>query len=441
VESSGIPKSSELKAFLEQPLPSGGIPVSIDILIPHAFASSFHHRVLHSLDNAIVAPMLLPEFTSCSGTEMKRQRHWDFFFCGFLELALQSGYHYVFDRNATSSSYSGIVPNLKPDFLVIVNGKALFFGEEKKSEKDLDTAEQELTDKLHWSPFTLGDKLPYILGYATGGTRVRLSALTNNGIRHAISDVLDITQAEHRFWLTRAIVNIIRLLPRLSELVPAETIPIGRTVQRLNGVQLIFSAQSLVKVVPKEDRHIDFPHLQEFYSTILPQLPHSIRCDLINSSWNDGAKLHLSPIGKAVRDPEPDMRVVVEALRCVLVALDKLHDLGWCHRDVRWKNILQVEDGTFMLIDFEYAAMEGRRITWSNNHLPPEVKRDQNMAWGKSQDMWQVGRLLLGVLGQRDDFSQLHMLLSREDPAFRMSAKDALQHPLIGTRSPNATEG
>jgi serine/threonine protein kinase len=72
------------------------------------------------------------------------------------------------------------------------------------------------------------------------------------------------------------------------------------------------------------------------------------------------------------------------ALRDVVLALAALHAQGWVHRDVRWPNILQVDSGAFMLIDFEYAARIGTKVlaTCHQGKRAPQTPRK----WGGSRN-------------------------------------------------------
>jgi len=48
-----------------------------------------------------------------------------------------------------------------------------------------------------------------------------------------------------------------------------------------------------------------------------------------------------------------------DAIRDVLVTVEKLHRINVVHRDIRWDNIVRLLDGSWMLIDFEEVARIG----------------------------------------------------------------------------------
>ena len=428
--SSSIPDAEGMWAFLESPLPNGGIPVPLDITIPLDFAGSFYNRRLHSSDTSVVAQMLNPAFAVTSGSEMQMQLNWDRFFTAMSQLAMAHNIRYQLSRNSASNSLSGITETSRPDFLLLVDGKALLFGEEKAGAREIGKAAQELSEKLRWSSFTLGEQLPYVIGYAAGGTHLQLYLLLRQGTRVPISPELDVQVADHRFWLARAVAHILRLLPALSRLLPSEAIPIGQKLQRARGVSLTIHGDHVIKVLTSEVEHVNCARLRTFYETICPKLEHAIKCDVTKSFWIDSkTTLYLHPLGMhASEDDQRCLPVVVKAVQSVLSALSRLHESEWCHRDVRWGNVLRSGDGSFMLIDFEFAAHEGEMITWRNRYLPPEVVPNVT-PWGRSQDICQVGMLLSGVLPQRTSMVELYAQLVHTDPLQRPGAREAMQHP------------
>ena len=162
--SSSIPDAAQMGAFVESMLPNGGIPVPLDITIPPIFAGSFYNRRLHSSDTSVVAQMLTPTFTVTSGSEMQMQLNWDRFFTALSRLAVTHDVRYQLSRNTASNSLSGITEASRPDFLLLVNGKALLFGEEKSEPRQIGDAARELSEKLRWDSFTLGISFRTSLG-------------------------------------------------------------------------------------------------------------------------------------------------------------------------------------------------------------------------------------------------------------------------------------
>ena len=430
-----VPSTSALQEFLQGVLPNRGVPVSEELVIPSEYAESFYHRALHVIDSSLVAQLLEPEFTVTTGSENRRQLNWDRMFASLAEKVCTYDSRFELKRNAESSSLSGVLSKARPDFLVTVGGRGLFFGEEKMHVGQLGEAATELSEKLQWNEFTLGEKLPYVLGYAAAGLCVQLYALCANGKRHSISPVLNISVREHRFWLTRAVVNVMRLLPRLAELLPETATPIGQTLQRSEGVQITVTGVNVVKCVNASARHVDLRQLEKFYKEILPKVPRSIQCNVSKSSFSDQElKLWLHPVGHEVQEESRyDVAIVQNALRCVLQALAKLHDMGWCHRDVRWGNVLQTESEGYVLIDFEFAAPEGKEVTWKNRYLPPEVKKGCNV-WGRAQDIYQAGQMLKEVVETGPEL-EVYLGMCKSNPAERWDARTILSHEFFEVRA------
>ena len=423
-----VPAIRALESFVKGALPERGMPVSEELEIPTEFAESFYHRALHASDTSLVAQLLEPEFTVTTGTENRRQLNWDRMFASLADKVCKFDSRFELKRNAESSSLSGVLSRARPDFLVTVGGRGLFFGEEKMHVSQLREAATELSEKLQWNEFTLGKKLPYVLGYAAGGVCVQLFAICANCVRHAISPVLNITVRDHRFWLTRAVVNILRLLPALAELLPETATPIGQTLERSEGVRITVTGVNVVKCVKATAKHVDLQQLKEFYAGILPKVPKSIQCDVSRSSFSDEElKLWLHPVGHVVvEESQYDVTAVRSALRCVLEALASLHAMGWCHRDVRWGNVLQTGDQEYVLIDFEFAAVAGKEVTWKNRYLPPEVKRGCNI-WGPAQDIYQAGQMLSGVIDTGPEL-ELYLGMCTRAADKRWDACTALNH-------------
>ena len=79
-----------------------------------------------------------------------------------------------------------------------------------------------------------------------------------------------------------------------------------------------------------------------------------------------------------------------------------MHANQFVHRDVRWPNILQLANNTWMLIDLEFARkMKDGFAPWpfwlkkyveNGVDWPPRNGVDES--WGKAKDVWMVGQLL-----------------------------------------------
>ena len=73
-----------------------------------------------------------------------------------------------------------------------------------------------------------------------------------------------------------------------------------------------------------------------------------------------GQPLLLGPVGRECHPKYLRHEEMTNAINTVLKVLDDLHQIKLCHCDVRWPNvILDIKENKFVLIDFEYARMDG----------------------------------------------------------------------------------
>ena len=143
-------------------------------------------------------------------------------------------------------------------------------------------------------------------------------------------------------------------------------------------------------------------------------------------------RLEMRPVGLQVL-PTTEAELCC-AIRCVLRALAALHAHGYVHRDVRWPNVLSLDSGQWLLIDFELAGATGAPVPEGRiccELVSPEA-RPTGALYTAADDVWQVGRLM-----QMAE----ELVLSREAEAFtalltaareqRPSASEALLLPWL----------
>ena len=115
--------------------------------------------------------------------------------------------------------------------------------------------------------------------------------------------------------------------------------------------------------------------------------------------------LYLKPLGY---DTYPQTgEELIFCLECVLYALRALHKHDWVHRDVRWPNILKLEDKSWMLIDLENAVPKREDGTFAN--VPSDFKdynksprSKEQLNWLPCDDIWMVGNLVLSLSMKKD---------------------------------------
>lgn len=342
----------------------------------------------------------------------------------------QAGSAAKFSRNEAESvkrlkTTSGA---LRPDFLMHIRNLLVFRGEEKKDGVDIAEAARELTSKMEsWNPLFFGD-IPYIFGYALAGTEFQLYALhpdlsQKDGVNPVqtltteICEVLHLGRAADRIRLLQYMINLVCVFQAIAKLVPSDApmlCGVYTNPRHYSGKysELVFETTFVRKVLlnmPASESYA-FDDLQELYGLVQQgHVVNTIQCkknypELSNDRYGGRLMtLCLYPIGRCVL---PNSAKSLElCLLAVLGALESMHKHRFCHRDVRWPNILQLANNAWMLIDLEFAikmAPDGvaKWPFWISerpdaNTWPP---RNGTEGWGTAKDVWMVGQLLKDLI-------------------------------------------
>jgi len=323
-----------------------------------------------------------------------------------------------FTRNQTENKRTRTtMEKLRPDWMFFIHNLLVIRGEEKAEGGDetIEKAAQELASKMDtWHPLFFGE-LPYVLGYASCGTKFQFYALSPNKAVSRLGGVhgvnltkigkpLNLTYVDERFQLLKYIINLVRVLEAMEPIIPKDAPPLGnvsapwRRPQSGEYSTIVFEPGFVVKSLNLVHSRVDYDFLmlEDLYKIIKAnRIPNSIRCEegypKLDTA-NMRIKLHLFPIGLPVCPKDVDELQV--CLCQVLEALQSLHKHKFCHRDVRWPNILKNIDDTWMLIDFDFAARlksgKAEWPTWTRG-VPP---RKGSESWTAKHDVMQVGKLL-----------------------------------------------
>jgi hypothetical protein len=104
--------------------------------------------------------------------------------------------------------------------------------------------------------------------------------------------------------------------------------------------------------------------------------------------------------------------------------------LGWCHRDIRWANIVRLANGKWLVIDLEAAGKSGQFVNWTNDNLPINVSRNES-PFVFATDLYMVGKLLTQTNFAFTLSSNVQHLSSQLINDKISSAKDVLVHPFL----------
>eukprot|EP00644_Phytophthora_capsici_P011560 jgi/Phyca11/537210/estExt2_fgenesh1_pg.C_PHYCAscaffold_790005 len=285
---------------------------------------------------------------------------------------------------------------MRPDFLLHYLGMVLLRGEEKSATTEIDEPVKELTAKMSWwNPMFYGD-LPYILGYATSGARLRVVMID----RHLHSDAILEFQSifQQRAEVIKLFYNLAFFFHKMSVLAkrtcPSSLMPFTPDVNRKRKIELMDDV--IVRTIKRNqcrDR-VDFRRLADIYAT-LQELNNRVRerthLQIVRKLRLKKRllRVQLSPLG-TVRPPMnvDEVRVWLQGM---LTALKYWHSCDYCHGDLRWSNIVYIpvssDSGFWVLIDMDESRKSNTTtIDWNHEF--------QGYTLIFEHDLFQLGQLM-----------------------------------------------
>ncbi|KAG9287195.1 hypothetical protein G9A89_001603 [Geosiphon pyriformis] len=303
---------------------------------------------------------------------------------------------------------------VRPDITVYCNNLLVMNGEEKDVRDKLLIAAQKLDGYFpFWNPLTFGN-LPFVLALAAGGTHLQFhyyyvddtTGLTPR--RQTIGEhlSLDSPNRVYNYQVLQYTINFFRILRTLcrDQYITAPILGLYENI-----IESHFSITTLPhKIVKKIDRPsiVDLDFHKEFYQNTLPGLGPIRVLDYYLT--NHSVVVHLAPVGfKRYPECEPELR---DAIRHVLVTLEKLHKMNVVHRDIRWDNVLKLLDDS-----------------WIDSLVigAPEYESGQDFC-SAAGDIWMVGNLF-NHIPLSSSAQQFREKLMNENPNSRPTADDALK--------------
>jgi len=301
--------------------------------------------------------------------------------------------------------------NTRPDAIIKVGGFVVLRGEEKSGDNSIDTADQELVDKMkEWSVFLYG-RMPYIFAYTTRAEHVRLHFITQPRQARLIGDY-DLNSTSSRYELTEAVVRMALLVPQLIDLVPQvlkeANIYCEQTISRQDDkCTLKFSNFNVLKTWTQPTTPATMIAYTELAKLSSKQnRPRGLICAMVKNKNKGAFAVRMTPLGFTLPSwtQLTDDQLLI-AIRDVITGLNTWHDHGFCHGDVRPPNIvcLNAELSEWALIDFDYSYKPTDMATIDWNH--PCVGETLSFA----SDWKQVAALI----GPREKWQQLNEVLKR----------------------------
>ena len=309
-------------------------------------------------------------------------------------------------------SRSTVLKNKRPDYLFFYNHMVVLRGELKDDRSQIEMAKQELTEKmLSWQKVVFGD-LPYLFAFAMAGSDFRLCLLFGVNGETVCEELFsyNIEEVSHRLLLYINMINMFRIIVQLKDLIPKDAPEMFQEHRSSIGNSIYIDSSHIKKECTSFTNWNSLKKLYELIETKTGDFPHLIRPYYVKdfeeflhiAGPHAGTLvLNLQPLGY---DIEPcSEKELIYAIECVLYAIRSLHNHKWVHRDIRWPNILKIEDDSWMLIDLEHAVPIREDGTYE---MVPENFKDYNKSprskkslnWLPSDDIWLVGRLVETVL-------------------------------------------
>ncbi|DBA92345.1 TPA: hypothetical protein ACH3X1_003074 [Trebouxia sp. C0004] len=107
----------------------------------------------------------------------------------------------------------------------------------------------------------------------------------------------------------------------------------------------------------------------------------------------------LEPVGRPVLSKYSDhrprcSRELKHSIRCILHALEVLHQAGFAHTDLRWENIILLHACQWVLIDLEFACVLNSVPFTPEGHARKVRSELYEQPWSESCDFILVGDLI-----------------------------------------------
>jgi hypothetical protein len=298
----------------------------------------------------------------------------------------------------------------RPDFAALYSGVPILIDEEKTGD-DIQGAVNDVINKFVWIPHLRN--LPFFLGIAFSFHQIRIVKIVRNSAPEILFSGNCSSPAE-RYAVLKPAVNVARVL---KYFIGANMIhPVGLSMdtwhKRPCEKRIKLTHEGAQVECPGQKK---FRFLKKFYEKC-NEVPFLESLSDVNTKK---LRLTLVPLGLSCK---PTVAQFPRAITCIATALFALHKKGYVHTDIRWSNIVLLDNDDWMLIDcYEVCLL-------SDNDALKACAQARNVtthAWGVHDDLRQLS-VLCG-----DQFSELGNLIAAEGTALddiTTACEEIVQH-------------
>jgi len=297
----------------------------------------------------------------------------------------------------------------RPDFIVYINNRAVFRGEEKGPSTSGDP-KKELTSKL--SEWPRG--APYIVGYSAEYNNVEFWIISDTArsddwdARYTSIGAFDFDRVNGRLEAANLLVKILRALPLL---VPRIGVPLSfqKVTTDHAETESPYGTYVIKKIFDGDDglrRKLKYIYKAVSGNKHINQMKGKIQT-VTRKVKSPYLQLQLTPVGFLRNPTSPSEKKAW--LISISIAVNHLHKHNIIHRDIRWPNMIRSSTAElfWFLIDFTDAFVEGHaqpRLLPETDESPPRINE---FPTPKSVDVWSIGRALIELPGNTRTESDL----------------------------------
>ena len=300
----------------------------------------------------------------------------------------------------------------RPDFAALYSGVPILVDEEKIGD-DIQGAVDDVINKFVWIPHLRN--LPFFLGIAFSFNQIRIVKIIRNSPPEIIF-VGNCSSTAERYAVLKPAVNVARVLKHFigTNMIHPLGLSMNTWHKRANEKRIKLTHEGAEVECPDRKK---FRFLKKFYEKCnkvhVPFLESLSDVDIKNQRFT------LGPLGLSRK---PTVAQFPRAITCIATALFALHKEGYVHTDIRWSNIVMLDDDDWMLIDcYEVCLL-------SDNDALKACARARKVtthAWGVHDDLRQLSVLC------EDQFSELGNLIAAEGTALddiATACEEIVQH-------------